>query len=85
MDADGRPLRPIILHLDRRIYHQAQWALRKVGEGDFPNIAGNLPVPGGISVTSLLLIRDHEPEIYSKKDICIAATSAVTICYCNSF
>ena len=70
MDADGRPLRPIILHLDRRSYRQAQWALRKVGEDAFLNIAGNLPVPGGISVTSLLWIRDHEPEIYAKKDVC---------------
>jgi len=70
MDADGNPLHPIILHLDRRSYHQAQWALRRVGEEKFLNIAGNLPVPGGISVTSLLWIRDHEPEIYSKKKVC---------------
>lgn len=70
MDADGRPLRPIILHLDRRSYRQAQWALRRVGEDAFLNIAGNLPIPGGISVTSLLWIRDHEPEIYSRKGVC---------------
>jgi len=70
MDVNGNPLRPIILHLDRRSYKQAQWALKKVGEENFLNIAGNLPIPGGISVTSLLWIRDHEPEIYSKKDVC---------------
>ena len=70
MDADGRPLRPIILHLDRRSYRQAQWALEKVGQEKFLNIAGNLPVPGGISVTSLLWIKDREPEIYFKKDVC---------------
>ena len=70
MDADGQPLRPIILHLDRRSYRQAQWALRKVGQDAFLNIAGNLPIPGGISVTSLLWIRDHEPEIYSRKGVC---------------
>jgi sugar (pentulose or hexulose) kinase len=70
MDAAGRPLRPIILHLDRRSYRQAQWALRKVGEDAFLNIAGNLPIPGGISATSLLWVRDHEPEIYFQKGIC---------------
>ena len=70
MDADGHPLRPIILHLDRRSYRQAQWALRKVGEDAFLDIAGNLPIPGGISATSLLWVKDHEPEIYAKKDIC---------------
>jgi sugar (pentulose or hexulose) kinase len=70
MDGSGNPLRPIILHLDRRSYKQAQWALDRVGEDNFLNIAGNLPIPGGISATSLLWIRDHEPEIYSEKNVC---------------
>jgi len=70
MDAKGDPLHPIILHLDRRGYHQAQWALQRVGENEFLNVAGNLPVPGGISVTSLLWLRDHEPGIYYRKDVC---------------
>ena len=35
MDVNGNPLRPIILHLDRRSYKQAQWALKKVGEEKF--------------------------------------------------
>jgi len=70
MAADGRPLRPIILHLDRRSYHQAQWALQKVGEEAFLNIAGNLPIPGSISATSLLWVKDYEPDIYFQKGVC---------------
>jgi xylulokinase len=70
IDADGRPLRPIILHLDRRSYSQAQWALQRVEAETFLNIAGNLPIPGGISATSLMWVRDHEPEIYTKKNVC---------------
>ena len=70
MDADGRPLRPIILHLDRRSYRQAQWALQKIGEDAFLNIAGNLPIPGGISATSLLWVKEHEPNIYFQKGVC---------------
>ena len=70
MDAKGDPLHPIILHLDRRSYHQAQWALQRVGENEFLNIAGNLPVPGGISITSLLWLRDHQPGIYYRKNVC---------------
>jgi sugar (pentulose or hexulose) kinase len=70
MDANGNPLHPMILHLDRRSYRQAQWALNRVGEKTFLNISGNLPIPGGISVTSLLWIRDHIPDIYFKEDIC---------------
>ncbi len=70
MDRGGNPLHPIILHLDRRSYPQAKWALDRVSEEAFLDIAGNLPVPGGISVTSLLWIREHVPEIYDLKDVC---------------
>ena len=31
--------------------------------------AGNLPIPGGISVTSLLWLRDHETAIYDRRDV----------------
>ena len=70
MNGAGKPLHPIILHLDRRSYHQAKWALDRVEEDTFLNIAGNLPVPGGISVTSILWLRDNEPELYHRKDVC---------------
>jgi xylulokinase len=70
MDAEGNPLHPIILHLDRRSYYQAKWALSRVGEDNFLNIAGNLPIPGGISLTSILWLRDNEPELYFRKDVC---------------
>jgi xylulokinase len=69
MDGEGRPLGPVILHLDRRSYAQALWALRRVGEERFLQSAGNLPVPGGISLTSILWIREHHPEIYQRKDV----------------
>ena len=70
MDAEGNPLHPVILHLDRRSYHQAKWALGRVGEDTFLNVAGNLPIPGGISATSILWLRDHEPQLYFRKDVC---------------
>ncbi len=69
LDADGDPLYPVILHLDRRSYRQAVWALERIGEEKFLRSAGNLPIPGGISLTSLLWIRDHEPSIYGRKDV----------------
>lgn len=70
LDGRGNPLHPMILHLDRRSHRQAQWALRRVGEDRFLQIAGNLPVPGGISVTSVLWLKDHVPELYFRKDVC---------------
>ena len=69
MDAGGTALSPMILHMDRRSYRQARWALKQVGEEKFLNIAGNLPFPGGISLTSLLWIRDHNPAIYHRSDV----------------
>ena len=70
MDADGKPLYPIILHLDRRSYRQARWILDKVGEEEILRITGNLPVPGRISSTSTLWLRDNEPEIFKMKGVC---------------
>ena len=69
MDSNGDPLRPVILHMDRRSYCQALWALNRVGEDKFLSTAGNLPVPGGISLTSLLWIKENEPSIYERKDV----------------
>jgi sugar (pentulose or hexulose) kinase len=69
MDAKGDPLYPVILHLDRRSYRQAVWILEQVGEERLLQSAGNLPIPGGISVTSLLWLRDHETAIYDRRDV----------------
>ena len=67
MDSEGTPLTPIILHLDRRSHRQAVWALSRVGEDRFLRTAGNLPIPGGISLTSILWIKETWPEIYGRR------------------
>ncbi|MDP1991467.1 MAG: FGGY family carbohydrate kinase [Syntrophales bacterium] len=69
MDAEGRALGPMILHLDRRSYRQALWALERVGEDRFLQTAGNLPFPGGISLTSILWIKENVPSIYNRPDV----------------
>jgi xylulokinase len=69
MNSKGDPLTPMILHLDRRSYTQALWALERVGEEKFLRISGNLPIPGGISLTSLLWIKEHQPAIYQRSDV----------------
>jgi sugar (pentulose or hexulose) kinase len=43
--------------------------LHTIGEETFLNVAGNLPVPGGISLTSLLWLRNNAPEIYRRRDV----------------
>jgi len=66
MDKDGKPLYPMIIHLDRRSYPQSEFAIKAVGKEAFLNINGNLPFPGGISCTSILWIKDNLPEIYKQ-------------------
>ena len=66
MDRQGKALRNSIIHLDRRTYAQARQILGRVGEKRLLDITGNLPFPGGISLTSLLWIKENEPDIYRK-------------------
>ncbi len=70
LDGNGNPLHPVILHLDRRSGEEAKWALEAVGQETFLSISGNLPVPGGISLTSLLWLKNHAPGIYERSDVC---------------
>jgi xylulokinase len=66
MDETGDPLYPSIIHWDRRSVKQAKKALSQIGKERFLKLAGNLPYPGGISLTSLLWIKDQEPNIFKK-------------------
>lgn len=66
MDREGKHLYPAILHLDRRSEKQARWALKKAGKEMFLRINGNLPFPGGISLTSILWLKENHPDIYRK-------------------
>ena len=79
IDGSGKPLHPIILHLDRRSEEEARWALETIGEETFLNIAGNLPVPGGISLTSLLWLKNHAPEVYRRKDVCFGHAATLML------
>ncbi len=69
MNSEGQALRNSMIHLDRRSYSQARSALKHVGEKTFLAITGNLPYPGGISLTSLLWIQEQEPEIFQAAHI----------------
>jgi xylulokinase len=59
MDSEGEALTPVILHLDRRSKEESAWIMDSIGGEAFRNISGNLPIPGGISVTSMLWIKNH--------------------------
>jgi len=49
MDKEGKALTPIITHQDRRSVEEAKAIEARVGKARFLKLAGNRPVPGGIS------------------------------------
>ncbi|MFW6137995.1 MAG: FGGY-family carbohydrate kinase [Spirochaetota bacterium] len=65
MDDQGKPLYPAIIHLDRRSEAQAKYALDIIGKRRFMQINGNLPFPGGISLTSMLWLKEKLPEVFN--------------------
>jgi len=66
LDEDGNALYPAIIHWDRRSVKQAKEALAKVGKEKFLRIAGNIPYPGGISLTSILWLKEKKKKVFEK-------------------
>ncbi len=59
MAENGEALTPIILHLDRRSEKQSSWIVKTIGLEKFRSITGNPPIAGGMSVTSMLWIKEN--------------------------
>jgi len=66
IDRHGRALRPSILYMDQRSLKQAEKIKRKAGSDLLSSIAGNRIAPGAFSATSMLWIKEQEPEIYGR-------------------
>jgi len=63
LDAQGKPLRPAILHNDGRSFAEAE-ALNEAVP-DFGRIAG-VPAMPGFAAPKVLWVRKHEPEVFAK-------------------
>lgn len=70
IDAKGRPLTPIVTHQDRRSVDVAREIERRVGKARHLKLAGNRPVPGGISSTTWAWFAQNQPEVLAKADLC---------------
>ncbi|MGD0329157.1 MAG: FGGY-family carbohydrate kinase [Nitrososphaeria archaeon] len=66
VDKDGKALRPAILYMDQRSVQQAKKIRKKIGITTLSEIAGNRIVPGTFSVTSMLWIKEEEPDVYKR-------------------
>jgi xylulokinase len=64
MNKSGKALAKGIIHLDRRSEKQGHEILEKIGMEKFLSIAGNVPCPGGMSVTSLMWLRENRPDVF---------------------
>jgi xylulokinase len=64
LDRDGHPLRRAIPYYDTRSTAEAEWILQQAPE--VPRITANRVLPGNTSLTSILWIRRHEPEVYAR-------------------
>lgn len=66
LDEEGNPLRNAIMNFDQRSHKQVNDILKKIGEEEIFNITGNKLLSGAISVSSILWIKENEPEIYAR-------------------
>ena len=69
MDRAGKPLTPLVTHQDRRSVEIARELERRVGGRRYLSIAGNLPFPGGISVTTAAWFVQHAPAVMRRADL----------------
>lgn len=69
MDSKGRAVTPIVTHQDRRSVEMARELVARVGEKEFLRVAGNLPFPGSISISTLAWYAKHEPGIIRRAEL----------------
>ncbi len=66
LDKEGNPIYPCIFYLDKRSRKQSRQIIKTFGRKEFQNITGVLPFSGGVTITSLLWLKENLPEVYEK-------------------
>lgn len=65
LDKNGQPLYPCIFYLDKRSREQSKKIIDVFGKDEFKNITGVLPFAGGVTITSILWLKENLPEVYN--------------------
>jgi xylulokinase len=65
LDAAGEVLRPALIWADQRTQPQCDWLTEKIGFDRLIELTCNPALPN-FTLTKLLWVRDHEPEIFSR-------------------
>ena len=65
LDADGEVLRPALIWADQRTQPQCDWLTQKIGFDRLIELTCNPALPN-FTLTKLLWVRDHQPEIFAR-------------------
>jgi xylulokinase len=65
LDAEGRVLRPALIWCDQRTQPQCDWLTEKIGFERLIELTCNPALPN-FTLTKLLWVRDHQPEIFAR-------------------
>jgi xylulokinase len=65
LDAAGNVLRPALIWCDQRTQPQCDWLTEKVGAARLIELVANPALPN-FTLTKLLWVREHQPEIFSR-------------------
>ena len=65
LDADGKVLRPALIWADQRTQPQCDWLTEKIGFDRLIELTCNPALPN-FTLTKLLWVREHQPEIFAK-------------------
>jgi xylulokinase len=65
LDADGNVLRPALIWCDQRTQPESDWLTEKIGFERLIELTANPALPN-FTLTKLLWVRKHQPEIFAK-------------------
>ena len=65
LDVEGRVLRPSLIWCDQRTQPQCDWLTDKIGYEKLIELVANPALPN-FTLTKLLWVREHQPEIFAK-------------------
>src|ERR1700723_1583459 len=65
LDSDGQVLRPALIWADQRTQPQCDWLTEKIGFERLIELTCNPALPN-FTLTKLLWVREHQPEIFGK-------------------
>ena len=82
VDAQGAPLRPAILWIDRRATDEVAWIAEHVGKDTVQSVSGN-QIDGYFGGAKWLWFRNNEPELFSQTSKILQAHSYVIFKLCG--